>query len=299
MNKIILLLTVLTVISCKKSSDDAAYSVDTTAEMGQQIGDAMVSVDESGGSSSGAIANNEVNSSKQTYARYTNEENNFRSSVLDLAIPKAEAAACSTVAFAACSTNQRVRDFAGCTFGVGGVMTGNVTLNFTGTGAGTCTIPAASDAVSRVPNFTLTGLRGASFAVTATSTGQTVTRSGATTFTFANSGIRRKFTTPAGSVILDLTTSTSSPITVTGNSRTSRTMTGGALTMLNNLTSVSCSVSPSAITWGASCNCPTSGSWSGSCSDSTTFTVAFTSTCGQATVTKGTETSTVTMDRCL
>jgi hypothetical protein len=286
----------LLMFSCKKADD--TYSVDTTAEMGQQIGDAMVSVDESGGNSNGAITQFDATGELKTFARLSKDEPiQHMPPLFSMVVPEAQAAACSTVAFATCGSAKRVKDFSGCTL-LGGSMSGNITLNYTGTGTGSCTIPMNNDAVSRVPNYSISGLRGATFSVAASTTGQTVTRTGASNFTFANTGIRRSFVTPAGSTILDLTTTTSAAITVTGNSRNTRTMTSGGITVVNNLTSVSCTATPTGVTWGASCNCPTAGSWSGSCTDSTTFTVAFTSTCGQATVTKGTDTSTVTMDRC-
>ncbi len=298
MKKLILLSVASLAFACSKQAVDLTYTADSTAEAGQQVGDAMVSVDESGGSSSGAIAQFDFSADQKTFARLSHNSVRQEPILLKIIFPEAHAAACSTVAFSACSSGQRVRDLNSCTTALNGVMSGNVTLTFSGSGVATCTIPAASDAVSRVPNYSVTGLRGATFAVAATSTGQTVTRTGATTFTFANAGIRRSFTTPKGVVILDLTTTTASPITVTGNSRTSRTMTGGGLTILNNLTGVSCPLVPSSVTWTAGCNCPTSGSWGGTCSDSTTMNVAFSATCGAATVTKGTETSTITMDRC-
>ncbi len=167
-----------------------------------------------------------------------------------------------------------------------------------GTGAGTCTIPSANDTVSRIPNYSITGLRGATFSVSATTTGQSLKRTGATTFDFTNAGIRRGFVTPKGNTILDITTTVVSPIQVTGNGRTSRTVSGGTLVVANNLSGVSCNLQPTAVSWSVGCNCPTSGSWAGSCSDASTFSVAFGAVCGHATVTKGSEVNDVVMDRC-
>ncbi len=122
-------------------------------------------------------------------------------------------------------------------------------------------------------------------------------------------GIRQSIFS-GGSTLFDITTSTTSAITVTGNSglnRTylctwrhlpvvfdwsafkstifdkanllgpcayvsNRTLIGGALQMVNNQTSAACSVSPSLIQWGsAKYNCPTSESWSGTCSSGLFF----------------------------
>lgn len=303
MKKIILFLALsLFVFGCKKV-DDTSYSVNTTTELAQQVGDAMASVDESGGSNLGAISQFEMTSYEKSFARLTHGEPINKTAILKLALPDANAATCSSTTFTACSGSQRVRTFGDCTVGLGGTISGNVTLNFTGTGAGTCTIPSASDYVSRVPNYTITGLRGATFSVTATGSGQTMTRLNATQFTFSNSGIKRKFTTPSGTTLLDLTTTTTGTVTITGTSRNTRTMTSGGasegIVLVNNLTSVSCTLAPTSITWGNTCNCPTNGQWNGNCTDGATFVIAFGSTCGQTTVTRnGTEVSTVTMDRC-
>jgi hypothetical protein len=152
--------------------------------------------------------------------------------------------------------------------------------------------------VTRVPSYNVVGLRGAIFSNSAVTTGSTLTRVDATHFTFESTGIRRSFTNPDAVKLLDLTTSTSAPITVTGPSRNARTVSGGGITILDNLTSLSCTLNPAAVSWTTSCNCPTAGTWSGTCSDASTLSVAFSSTCGQATLTKGTDVSTITMDRC-
>jgi hypothetical protein len=202
------------------------------------------------------------------------------------------------VAFSTCSSTQKVREVTGCTTAGGGTMDGNITLVFSGSGASSCTIPLAADAVSRTPNYSITGLRGATFSVSALTTGQTFTRTGAGTFTFENSGIRRTFVTPKGKTLLDVTSATGSAISVTGDIRNNRTMSGGSLIVTNNLTSVACTLVPSGVQWSSGCNCPTAGSWAGTCSDSSAFSVAFGSTCGESTVTKDGVVSTVNMDRC-
>jgi hypothetical protein len=52
------------------------------------------------------------------------------------------------------------------------------------------------------------------------------------------------------------------------------------------------------VTWTANCNCPTSGSFSGMCSDSEALSVVFSGTCGETTLTKGSMVKAVTLDRC-
>jgi hypothetical protein len=51
------------------------------------------------------------------------------------------------------------------------------------------------------------------------------------------------------------------------------------------------------VSWTSSCNCPSSGSWSGSCSDGNSFSISITG-CGSANLTLGEESSSVLFDRC-
>ncbi len=289
------MLPLLLLLSCNKPEN---YAVDTTNESAQQVGENMASLDESGGSSGGTLTSNEIKSYEKAFARLSNDVPTKSQTVANFVFPMAHATACNAATFSTCAASKIVRDYTGCTTAGGGVMSGSTELTFSGSGTASCTILLANDYVDRKPNFSTTGLRGATFAVSATSTGQRTTRTGATTFTFSNAGVNRKFTTPKGNVLIDITTSTTSAINVTGNSRNTRTMSGGAMLIINNLTAVACSLTPTGIAWTASCNCPTSGTWSGACTDSSTFSVAFSATCGQTTVTQGGATSTVNMDRC-
>lgn len=296
---LLLILSTLFVLSCNKSAiDDATYAVDLTNETAQQVGDAMASVDESGGSTTGSVAASEIQSYQKAFARISVGEASKSESVFKILFPMAEAAACNTVQFSACSSSQKIKNVTGCSTAGGGSMNGNITLTFAGSGAASCAIPGASDSVSRSPNYSITGLRGATFSVKATSSGQTLTRVNSTDFNFTNSGIRRTFVSPKGTTLLDLTSATGSAISVVGTSRNNRTMSGGSLIVTNNLTSVACTLTPSSVQWTSACNCPTAGTWTGSCTDSSTFQVAFGSTCGETTVTKNGVATTVTMDRC-
>lgn len=297
MKKLFVLILALSAVGCKKAADEM-YSVDSTVEAGQQVGDAMAAIDESGGSTSGSIAQLDFQANERAFARLAPNDVLKPQPLWSRLLPKAVAVSCNAVSFSSCASNQRIRQFEDCSTYGGGSISGNVTLNFSGSGASSCTIPAASDAVSRVPNFSITGLRGATFSVSATSTGQSLTRTGATTFNFTNAGIRRSFVSPKGETILDITTNTGSAIQVTGNGRANRTLNGGSLVVTNNISGVTCTLTPSSVQWSSGCNCPTSGEWSGTCSDSSQFTVAFGNSCGQATVTKGTAANSVIMDRC-
>ena len=312
MKKVLALMVCLIAVSgCKNNAEDTSYTVNTVTESTQQVGDVVASIDESGGSTSGGFTmNNEIESARRAYARMTGGDTD--KTVASMIVPEAQAAACNTIGFDTCGTTgagKKVRDFASCTTGGGGTIAGNVTLTFNGTGSGTCTMPAVGDYAARVPNFTVTGLRGATFTVEATGDGQRVTRDstgGSPAFTFTNSGIRRKFVTPKAVTLLDITSATTATgsVTVTGASRAGRIMnsvSGGGIVITNNLTSEACTLTPNSVTWAAGCNCPTSGSFSGTCTGtSDTFTVTFGVTCGSVTVTKTGDATNepVTLDRC-
>lgn len=287
----------LLVQACKKTEDDATYSVDTMSESAQQVGDVSASVDESGGTSNGSFASItlEAEAAKKAFARLSGEELHT-AKVSSLFLPEAQAAACKDVTFGACTSGQKVRDFASCTVGTAGVMTGNVTLAFNDP----CKIDSDGDTVTRIPNFNISGLRGATFSVSAPTTGQTMARTGLGQFLFSNNGIRRTFVTPKGITLLDVTTTTGTALSVTGANRSGRVINSGTLIVTNNLTNEACTLSPTTVTWAAGCNCPTSGFWQGTCAPSgNTFKVTYNSTCGEVSVEKtGETTQTVSLDRC-
>ncbi|MFZ3231916.1 MAG: hypothetical protein WA160_17040 [Pseudobdellovibrio sp.] len=287
-----------------KSADDT-----TTTDLGetaQQIGDVMASIDEIGGTT-GSIAYNE-NTFEKTFARLAPESNHEtnKSNLFKFFQPDAQATAvaCSTVDFGLCSSSAKTRTFSGCTVG-SATFSGTVNLAWTGTSSSICNLANASDTITRIPNFTVTGRRGATLAVTKTGTfGQKLTWSSGSgsnkIFALRNDGINRKFTSTAATVLFDQTTTTSTDLIISGNLRTGRTITAGTLRVTNNLTGQTCDYIPSNVTWTASCNCPTSGTWNGSCVTSgvgTTSTVTITG-CGAGSYTEGTTTSTLAFDRC-
>ncbi|MCM0605615.1 MAG: hypothetical protein KA715_05950 [Xanthomonadaceae bacterium] len=274
---------------------------DTTEETGQQVGDAMASIDEGGGSTSGTFAYQQnIESAKRTFARLSPAD--IEPTLLDklvgsvYPIQSAHAGLCSLEStFSSCASNVMTRTFSGCTIGAA-TVTGTVALNFTDAAVdNTCSLASVGHAVARTPAFVITGRRGATLTVSKAGTnGQVLTKGSGSTFTFSNDGIRRAF---SGAATFDFTTQTTSSITVTGTSRSGRVMTGGNLRVTNNTTSVTCDFVPTNVTWVATCNCATSGSWAGTCSDGKTSSLSITG-CGTATVTLGTSSTSVTFDRC-
>ncbi len=288
------------IIGCK---NEDSYQVDTTEELGQQIGEIVASIDESSGELNGSIARYDIKSEQKSFNRFMKfNKTSSPSSLASLFYPEAYAAACSTVTFDACGSsfqNSRVRNFNSCTLDFGAVISGNVRLTYSGSNEANCTIPSTSDSVSRTPDFTISGVRGATFEVSSVGLGQTLTRTGVNSFSYSNSGISRSFTTPKGITLLYLTVATQSDLTFTGNSRSGRQITGGTLEIENNINSRVCTITPDSVTWGnANCNCPTSGSFTGTCSTGESLDMVFSSTCGNANLTLGTEVKAISLDRC-
>lgn len=291
-NKLFLVLvTPMMFIGC--AEDDPLSQADI-AETAQQVGDIMASVDEAGGNNNGTIATLE-NQRRFMATKEKQLPNNFVQDVFDLFTPinRAQAAACSTTTFSGCSSGEMVRDLNSCTIG-SAVFTGDITLNFS---QPTCTLNSDGDTVARDPNFSVTGRKNALLTVTKTgASGQTMTRIGSGNYALANDGVRRVFSA-SGTTLFDYTTSTTSAITVTGTSRANRVMNGGSLQVINNKSAVVCSFAPTNVAWSSNCNCATSGTWGGSCSDGKSGSIEITG-CGRATITLGDDDDNVAFDRC-
>jgi hypothetical protein len=287
-------------LSCSGSKTNSTDGTEIT-ETAQQVGDVMASVDEVGGSA-GSIAFFD-RSVRNTFARYAPSELN-ENAVAKLFLPEAQATTCNGNGFAACSGKSMTRNFAGCSIGTA-VFTGSVVSTWAGTGTTTCALNQLTNTITRSPQFTVEGRRGATLTVakaTTTGTGQTLTwasGSGASkVYNLTNDGIRRSFTSNVGAIVYDHTTTITTPIQITGSLRSARVMDTGTVEVKNNITNVTCSFTPMNVTWGSpTCNCPTQGTWQGSCSNSKSLTLSITG-CGTANYTEGTQTDPVTFDRC-
>ncbi len=174
-------------------------------------------------------------------------------------------------------------------------MSGTINVSFAGTGASSCRLTANNDTATRVPNFSITGARGANFSVTGGS--QVLTKTGTGTFSFTSSNINRKFVTSAGKTLVNFTTSTVSPVTITGSSRSGRTITG-SFKVVNKLNSNECTLTSTGVTWSSGCNCPTSGTTEGTCSQTSSYKIDYTTNCGTVNLTVNGESSQVDLDRC-
>jgi len=285
--------------SCTPILDDEVSSASIIEETAQQVGDVMASIDESSGASTGNLAGYQKSFDKM-YAKYV--PSTKLETFIDSLNPTAVAASCSSGTFSTCSSNTITRTFSGCTVGTA-TFNGSVSLVWGGSSTN-CQMGSNNDTITRTPNFTMTGRRNATLYVTKPtgSIGQVMTwlsgsSSATRTYSYANYGINRKFVLNS-TTLYDQTTATTSALTVTSALRYNRVLNGGTLRVTNNITGNVCTFSPTNVTWGSStCNCPTQGSWSGSCTSTGSVTLEING-CGSGTYTEGSDITSVTFDRC-
>ncbi len=211
--------------------------------------------------------------------------------------PSAYGAACYPFSFSACASGVRTETFSSCSYGAA-TIDGSVTLTFSDTAA--CGLVAAGDSVARTANFSVTGPYGGTLAVSSPGGGQVLTRT-ATGWTFAVPGMERVLTGPAGHKLFDISTMTTTDLTLTGTSRADRTIVSGTLVVEHNIAKYQVALTPNNLTWSAKCTCAVSGSLTGTVSggadDGKSATVTLTG-CGTADVSINGESESVTMDRC-
>jgi hypothetical protein len=278
-------------VGCKKEG------LSDQAQIGASVGEVMASADESanGGSTTAMLPALPVLRAPDVLRPRL-----WRRAVNALSpISSAYAASCLPVTFSACAAGVRTAMFDNCDVGI---VTVDGSINLTFSDATVCNIATVGDSVNRTGSLTLAAL-GGSLAITTPGGGQTLTRT-ASGFTFAVPGMERVLTLPSGRTLFDISTATpaDAPLTITGSSRSDMVITGGTLVVTHNLANYSVSLTPDNLTWTPTCNCPSSGSLTGTVTSSgvdngKTATVTLTG-CGTADVTINGETESVTMDRC-
>lgn len=286
------------IISCRPVAEVAA-EFNTNTELAEQVGDTMSSVDDAAGSLGTFAWSKQIQSAQKSIASYQQPKTISKLELLSKSLPMANAASCFGNGFSACSGGVITRNFNNCMLGSAS-YSGTVTLTYAGPTSATCKLSAASDTVTRDPNFQVATAVGTVVVAKTGTNGQMmsyVSGSGTTkVFSMTNDGVRRTIT--VNTVLMyDVTTATTTAVTVTGSDRTNRVLNGGTIRFQNNLTTEQCDISPSAVTWSGTCTCATSGTWTGTCQTKGAFTMAITG-CGTANLTIGTETKAVTMNQC-
>jgi hypothetical protein len=284
----------LLLISCSNNDSDA----DANNENAQQIADSMASIDESGGAS-GEIALQQSNQRIFNRLAPQDIQEPFWKKIF---VSDAIAASClSASTFGSCDSNTVTHTFDDCTLLLA-TFSGTVTFTWGGTSTD-CELQAVGDTITRKPDYSVTGLLGAELTVSQTGTiGQRLTWVSGTDdnkkFEFNNDGVRREFKKSDGTILLDFSTKTNEAISITGTKRSNREIDGGVLHVTNNKTDVTCNYTPSNVKWSSTCNCATSGSWSGDCSDGKHAELKITG-CGTGDMTMGSDTFSVDFDRCI
>lgn len=298
---IVVSLSLISLSSCKKALEESAANTQLdAANMAQTVGDLMAAVDETGGSTSGSFAY--MKSELKTIARLAPNAVD-KPSLMSVIIPSVQAGTqCSAVGFSGCISNVMLRTFSNCEIGTA-TMSGTITLDFQdATVDNTCSMTASGHLVNRIPNFDITTSQGAKLSVTtvAGTNGQYIFKTGVgQLYGVGNEGINRKLTFN-GITLMDVTTTIpdSDRIVVSGTSRSGRTVNQGTVIITNNLNGKTCTLQPSNLVWNNSCNCPISGSWTGSCSDSGTTATLDITGCGTGNATLNGEIKSVDFDRC-
>ena len=263
---------------------------DEADQIGESVGEAMSSLDES-------VAGREA-TAMLPYRRMPDElRGPLWRRAMDAVIPSAYAATCWEPTFSACNASGvRTKDFGGCTIG-GATLDGTVTLTFN---RPLCVVLTAGDAVTRTADLTLTGLYGGTLEVTSPGGGQTLTKTAAG-FDYTVGGMERILTGPGGRTLFDIATRTTAPIVVTGSSRADLKIVSGSLEVDHKIAGYKVTLTADNLAWTSSCNCATSGTLTGTVSggryDGKSASVTLTG-CGEADVTIGDETESVSLDRC-
>jgi hypothetical protein len=278
----------LAIAGCPKRDGD-----DESGQIGAAVGEAMASLDE-------AVAGGTTTAmrSRVPMLRTPMElRGPLWRRALDSVVSSAYAASCWGSTFTACDNGVRTMDFAACTIGPS-TLDGTVTLSFTRTAA--CVLLTDGDAVTRTADFTLTGPYGGTLTVTSPGGGQTVTRTAAG-FNYTVGGMQRVLRGPSGRELFNVSTRTTAPIVVTGSTRTDLVIASGSLEINHNLANYTVTLTAQNLTWTPTCNCASSGTLTGTVAggrfDGKSASVTITG-CGEADVTLGDETESVTLDRC-
>jgi hypothetical protein len=263
-------------------------TADDAEELGHAAADALASFDESG--TGGGFA----------WMRLPLDRPGLDRSLLDraleLAAPQAWAAACWSEHFGTCEAGVRVKDFGDCALGAN-KLSGDVTLTFSDSN---CSMAGVGASVTRTAQFTLTGRRNATLSVSSEGGGQKVTRT-ADGYTYEVLGMQRVAKRASNETLFDISTRTIEPLVVTGTTRRERTLVSGKLEISHNLAHYKTTLVPENVTWDGACNCPVSGKLSGTATGlkngDKSAVVEFTG-CGTGTVTIGSESQSVSFDRC-
>ncbi len=225
---------------------------------------------------------------------------------------------CFSQSFSNCSAGTRAQTYNGCAIG-DAVFTGVFLVkwyNTTGTPKASCILTNVGEKIGMGPQTNMFISTGRGYTNKTSKVGTlgnvltwTAGSGGSRQFSLTSDGLRRVITDAAqdNKVVYDITSTVTSAISVNGAARTNRSISGGNLRFLNNLTNETCDFAPQSIFWAdPNCSCPTAGNWVGSCNDgvnSRTINMSYVSpsnpkVCGQGVITVDGSAATVMLDNC-
>ncbi len=208
--------------------------------------------------------------------------------------PKAYGDSCWLEGFSTCAAGVETRTLSSCNIGPLS-LNGSVTLTWSDP---SCVLVAAGDSVTRTGDFTISDYQGAMLSITSPGGGQQLSVNG-TGYAYKVLGMKRVATTAGGVTLFDISTSTTADIGVSGVSRATRVVNGGTLVVEHNILHYGVALTPDELAWTADCNCPVSGSLSGTLSGnaSGSYTLEMTG-CGTAKLTVDGKSDSIVLDRC-
>jgi hypothetical protein len=289
-------------LGCGKRENLGVSTQDLLAD---QMGDLLASIDEFSGASGNFLLGHSINRASSVKGQvvflqpppldglFTREP-----SILSEVLPSANASSCLGSLLGSCevdgSGHKLVRTLSNCTIG-SATLSGSIELKFSS--ATSCHLGDLGSTATRKPNFEITGPAGGKFVTdTMGSYGQRMAHTDSGVFSFESDGIRRRLIVGI-TTIASFITRTESAMTLTGDFRNNRVLSGGKLIVENVTNQTQCSFIPSSVQWSLTCNCPTSGSWSISCSDGVVGSLTHQS-CTEASFVLDGVTKTVKFARC-
>lgn len=289
--KALLVLALMFVAACgeKKTEDDSVDEVAASVESGITIINGIAD-----DQSNGSFADN-----RKTLETYAFQAKN-------LLLPQAWAASCARAGAEPCVAGVKTENYVSCDLPYSfRTLSGTVNLSYSDA---SCGLNNTGDRVERSYDLALNGLAGGVLNISSAShvdyRGNTLGGGGRLTKTAGGWLIevmgKRKVFTRKSRELLNVSSRTISPITITGSlARAGRQVTGGSYEVIHNKAKFVATYSPNTLAYSSACCHPTSGSlgvvYSGSVSGAATVTF---NGCGMANLEKDGLSRQITLDYC-
>lgn len=244
MNKWILVLTTVSLISCNQKQEESDIISEDTA-ITESVSTALSSLADEQSGASMARAENPL---------------------ITLLLPRAVADSCQRPFYVSCQSGFKSETYDSCPLYLGKID-GEAQLAYSN---GSCSLTTAGQSVSRSYDFTVTGPRGGTYYVTSdtaqdykgdTYGGGEVLSKTMGGWTVDILGRHKSFVSRRGREAYNVSLRTLQAYTITGSlSRSSRLVNGGQIEVNHNLAGLTALIEPNQVQWSSSCCHPVSGS---------------------------------------